>query len=181
MQQSVLGHHSDHLIKLFNGLFAKSFNTLLVGGGSEPLYRPAKSGQNPARIEFVHDYYASALHEIAHWCLAGEQRRKRVDYGYWYHEDGRAPELQAKFEQVEVKPQALEWVFSAAAGTPFRVSLDNLNGSPHDEPRFRANLVRQARNFMISDMPARAALFMRALLGYYSREISERDFCLENL
>lgn len=35
---------------------------------------------------------------------------------------------QCQFEDVEVKPQALDWLFCVAAGFPFNVSCDNLEG-----------------------------------------------------
>ncbi|STS92335.1 transporting ATPase [Klebsiella variicola] len=35
---------------------------------------------------------------------------------------------QSQFEDVEVKPQAYEWLFCVAAGFPFNVSCDNLEG-----------------------------------------------------
>ncbi len=35
------------------------------------------------------DFFASALHEISHWCVAGKARREQVDFGYWYCPDGR--------------------------------------------------------------------------------------------
>lgn len=35
---------------------------------------------------------------------------------------------QSQFEDVEVKPQAFEWLFCMAAGFPFNVSCDNLEG-----------------------------------------------------
>lgn len=60
--------------------------------------------------------------------IAGEQRRLLPDLGYWYAPDGRTAEQQALFEQVEIKPQAIEWLFSKAFGRKFRVSLDNLTG-----------------------------------------------------
>lgn len=56
------------------------------------------------RIVFAHGYYASGMHEISHWCVAGAERRKLVDFGYWYCPDGRDAETQGKFEDVEVKP-----------------------------------------------------------------------------
>ncbi len=34
------------------------------------------------------------------------------DLGYWYAPDGRIEEQQALFEQVEIKPQAIEWLFA---------------------------------------------------------------------
>jgi elongation factor P hydroxylase len=51
------------------------------------------------------------------------------DYGYWYAPDGRSAEQQELFEQSEVKPQALEWMFSVACGQVFRLSTDNLSCS----------------------------------------------------
>ena len=77
---------------------------------------------------FAHGFYASGLHEISHWCIAGEARRQLVDFGYWYCPDGRDAQTQSEFEAVEIKPQALEWMFCVAAGFPFNVSCDNLNG-----------------------------------------------------
>ena len=46
--------------------------------------------------------------------------------------DGRDEEQQKAFEQVEVKPQAIEWAFSIACDFKFNFSLDNLNGAPAD-------------------------------------------------
>src|SRR5699024_8041815 len=89
-------------------LFAKCFyaehQTLLVGGASEPLYTPW-SGKEPAKVYYTRDYFRSALHEIAHWCIAGAQRRQQTDFGYWYAPEGRDAKQQANFEQVEVNPQ----------------------------------------------------------------------------
>ncbi|EEJ40974.1 hypothetical protein HMPREF0549_0579, partial [Limosilactobacillus vaginalis DSM 5837 = ATCC 49540] len=55
-------------------------------------------------------------------------RRELVDFGYWYCPDGRDAQTQSQFEDVEVKPQALDWLFCVAAGYPFNVSCDNLEG-----------------------------------------------------
>ena len=46
----------------------------LVGGFDEPLYLPATDSR-AAEIRFRSDYPSSALHEVAHWCLAGARRR----------------------------------------------------------------------------------------------------------
>ena len=81
-----------------------------------------------------------ALHEVAHWCVAGPRRRCLDDYGYWYAPDGRDAAAQAEFLRVEVRPQALEALFCAACNHPFRVSLDNLDGDPGDEARFAADV-----------------------------------------
>jgi elongation factor P hydroxylase len=94
------------------------------------------------------DYFASALHEVAHWCIAGEQRRQQLDFGYWYAPDGRSPEQQGAFEAVEYKPQALEWFFSLACGYRFRLSADNLGmpgGEMPDASEFRGRVCEQAR------------------------------------
>ena len=52
----------------------------LVGKFPEPFYQ-APSGTAFAELQFTHDYERSALHELAHWCIAGDARRKYDDYG----------------------------------------------------------------------------------------------------
>lgn len=92
----------------------------LVTSDFEPEYFPATEDA-PARIQFAHGFFNSALHEISHWTIAGEQRRLLPDLGYWYAPDGRTAEQQALFEQVEIKPQAIEWMFAQAFSRKFRV------------------------------------------------------------
>ena len=82
-------HAYQDLIIIFNQRFANEFNTRLVKGEDEPLYSPASESCDYHQIIFAHGYYASALHEIAHWCIAGEERRLLEDFGYWYQPDGR--------------------------------------------------------------------------------------------
>jgi len=53
---------TDWLISLFNTLFAHQ-HVILVRGAGEPEYFPAKDNQ-PARIEFAHGFFQSALHEL---------------------------------------------------------------------------------------------------------------------
>lgn len=117
----------QQLCDTFNHEFA-DFQTRLVGGFDEPFYQAGP----PAQIQFRADYPRSALHEVAHWCVAGTERRKLDDYGYWYAPDGRNAAQQKAFEQVEVRPQALESLFCAALGIDFSPSLDNLNGDAGD-------------------------------------------------
>ncbi|ENO13715.2 ATPase [Marinobacter nanhaiticus D15-8W] len=163
-------HHPDDLIMLFNDLFRDRWQTILVRGDDEPEYIPARDATDVHRVIFAHGYFASALHEVSHWCIAGEKRRQLRDYGYWYCPDGRSDREQADFEKVEVKPQALEWLFSAAAGSPFHISVDNLSGSgASDEAGFRANVAGQARDFLHHGMPQRAHLFLDTLLAFYDR------------
>lgn len=162
---------------VFNQLFLQSYNTVLLGGANEPLYLPAGHALTPVpqskhpatqvsphhQIFFREDYFSSALHEVAHWCLAGKARREQEDYGYWYEPDGRSSQQQALFEQVEIKPQALEWIFSVAASVPFRVSVDNLSGDAKPSSAFKASVVQQAQHWCHSPLPRRAQQFAQAL------------------
>ncbi len=153
---------------LFNDLFRESHRTILVRGGDEPEYRPADGDNGLAQIIFAHGYYASALHEISHWCIAGEYRRTLHDYGYWYCPDGRTAEQQRAFEQVEIKPQGLEWLFSIAAGTRFHISVDNLSGDgAANEQAFRQGVRAQASHYLTHGLPHRAGLLLDALKTFY--------------
>ena len=75
----------EPLIALFDQTFITQFNTRLVRGGDEPVYLPANATVAYHQVVFAHGYFSSALHEIAHWCIAGERRRLLEDYGYWYY------------------------------------------------------------------------------------------------
>ena len=135
----------DWLILHFNRWFSQ-LNVNLVKGDFEPEYFPATES-TPARIQFAHGFFNSALHEISHWSIAGEQRRLLPDLGYWYAPDGRTAEQQALFEQVEIKPQAIEWLFATAFGRKFRVSLDNLTGEGGDGNRFKDHVFAQVQAY----------------------------------
>lgn len=155
---------TDWLIHVFNVVFAHH-HTILVRGQHEPEYFPAQHDQ-PAKIVFAHGYFASALHEISHWCIAGAARRKLPDLGYWYAPDGRNAEQQALFEQVEVKPQALEWLLSAACLREFRVSLDNLNGAGGDGQAFKHAVQARVQAIFAGNapLPTDAAVLLSVLL-----------------
>lgn len=158
----------DLLIGLFDRCFAESCNTRLVRGDGEPVYLPADDDCSFHRVVFAHGFFASALHEIAHWCVAGESRRQLPDYGYWYCPDGRNAEQQKAFEQVEVKPQALEWIFTRAAKKRFRVSVDNLNGVETDPSAFRQAVYQQVLVYCQTGLNARAEQFRVALAENFS-------------
>ncbi|PRB81956.1 elongation factor P hydroxylase [Pseudomonas sp. MYb185] len=176
-------HDCQDLIRLFAGCFAAQYNTRLVGGAAEPIYLPADAQESMHRIVFTRDYYRSALHEIAHWCVAGEARRQLVDFGYWYAPDGRSSAQQGAFEQVEVKPQALEWLFCEAAGHSFRVSLDNLSGEATDSTPFKLRVIEQVQHYLDNGIPQRAAAFVDALLEYYrpGAALDSQAFCIDHL
>ena len=158
---TALGHLE--LIKVFNRLFEGSLNTVLMGAGQEPIYLPADHTCAQHRIIFTKDYAASALHEIAHWCVAGSQRRQLEDYGYWYAPDGRNEQQQQEFESMEVKPQAIEWVLSIAAGRSFRVSADNLAAGIGASDNFRKAILEQVKNYCRKGVNQRVQRLVTAL------------------
>ena len=179
---SILQHHSsDDLIHLFNRCYAKTYRTSLVGGADEPLYMPGNESRE-AKIYFRENFFSSALHEIAHWCIAGEQRLSLVDYGYWYIADGREQNQQAAFFDAEVKPQALEWVFSELCQYQFSVSVDNTNYENEqmdwsyweqletDKKHFKQRCFSQIEQWMSGSFPSRAIVFMEVLELFYRPE-----------
>lgn len=153
---------------VFQQCFFERFRVRLSGGHSEPLYLPAKGPGACAELRYRENYVSSALHEIAHWCIAGEERRKRVDFGYWYEPDGRSAKQQQAFEQVEIKPQALEWIFSRAAGIRFHISVDNLNNETQACSRvFSGAVGAQVLTYLDSGLPPRAGNFAEALADFF--------------
>jgi len=172
-------HNIQDITTLFNQCFAKAFNTRLIRGNDEPIYLPPNlsdiniPAQEYAQVVFAHGYYASALHEIAHWCLAGAERRKQIDFGYWYCPDGRSAEQQAKFQQVEIKPQAIEWGLCVAAGFEFNVSCDNLSGDEFgnqpDHHAFRSQVHDQVIEYLANGFPERAQTLMKTLCEFYQQ------------
>ncbi|MBP0050010.1 elongation factor P hydroxylase [Marinobacterium sp. AK62] len=155
------------LIELFNRLFLPTYNTVLVAGEDEPIYRPADEHHPHHRIIFAHGFYASALHEIAHWCVAGPERRLLEDFGYWYKPDGRTAEEQAEFERVEVKPQAYEWIFNQAAGRRFHFSADNLSGGIGASETFKRNVQACVLELLEQGLPPRVRMLVEALRTEY--------------
>ncbi|WP_372845520.1 elongation factor P hydroxylase [Psychrobacter sp.] len=156
---------TDWLISLFDYLFS-SKNVVLVRGAGEPEYFPA-ADDRPARIEFAHGFFASALHEISHFCMAGPQRRQLPDFGYWYAADGRSAAQQQAFERVEVKPQAIECLFTLACGRDFQVSQDNLFADfDTKDSTFAQDVYRQAQSYLAKPdtLPPDAQTLLQALL-----------------
>lgn len=160
-------HQYQDLIQLFHNIFFNEYNTQLVKGADEPLYLPADENCEYHQIIFAHGYYASAFHEISHWCQAGAARRLLEDFGYWYIPDGRNEQQQKKFEQVEIIPQAIEWAFNVAAQKKFHVSSDNLDGFQADTTGFKDKVFQQVNAFLKHGFPIRAKLFIEALAQFY--------------
>lgn len=175
----------ERLIALFDGLFLGPYNTRLCRGGAEPLYIPAHN-RAPHEIHFAHGFFNSALHEVAHWCIAGPERRLLEDFGYWYEPDGRSEAQQRQFEGVEVKPQALEWIFCLSAGRPFRLSVDNLSGSDqgtYDIQPFASAVHQEVQRRLQEGLPSRARLFSNALITEFNPgwRLVNGEFCREAL
>lgn len=176
-------HDSNDLERIFAACFYEDYRTRLQGGAEEPVYIPAVSINDDHLLCYRADYFASALHEVAHWCLAGNKRRRQQDFGYWYYPDGRSKVQQRAFEAVEVKPQALEYVFSVACGATFSVSLDNPeSGDTRQEQSglaFARAVSAQKLSYCSEGLPARAERFMRALGHFYNVDLpvnGERAF-----
>jgi elongation factor P hydroxylase len=180
-EQQPKQHHIQDIIDLFDECFYESFNTRLVKGNDEPIYLPAGKtdinipAQNYAQVVFAHGYYASALHEISHWCLAGEDRRTKIDFGYWYCPDGRSAEQQKAFQQAEIKPQSIEWALCLSAGFKFNVSCDNLSGDEFgnqpDSQAFEQQILQQISQYIEHGFPSRAQLLMIKLAARYQQNI----------
>lgn len=160
-------HKYQDLIQLFDDTFYRQYNTRLIKGGDEPFYQPANDNCAYHQIIFARGFYASAFHEIAHWCQAGKERRLLEDFGYWYIPDGRNEQQQKKFEQVEVIPQAIEWAFNVAAQKKFHVSSDNLDGFQADTHGFKKKVFAQVCVYLQQGFPPRAQQFIEALAKFY--------------
>ena len=168
-RQTVTCHRLE---QLFNQLFLETENTCLIGGADEPLYLPADSDHAHHRLFYREDYLSSAFHEIAHWCIAGKQRRQQLDFGYWYNPDGRSATQQRQFEQVEIKPQAVEWHLSVAAGHRFHLSADNLNGEDGASDNFANAVCQQAQEYCQTGLPPRAQLLVERLQELFATDVA---------
>lgn len=160
-------HTPEQIVCIFNEIFLPTYNTELICCEEEPIYRPTDDMHPHHRIVFAHGFFASALHEIAHWCVAGKERRLLEDFGYWYEPDGRSAERQAEFEKVEVKPQALEWIFSQSADFRFHFSADNLSGGVGASPQFKQAVSDQVHHYLTTGLPKRAQMWSDALVAHY--------------
>lgn len=167
LEQREAGEFSAaRLERVFAVCFTDEWRTVLLGGSDEPYYQPAGKAAELHSLHYRSDYFASALHEVAHWCIAGERRRQLADFGYWYAPDGRDTEQQRAFESVEVKPQALEWILSQACGYRFCISVDNLGAAGElesDTRLFKQEVLAQALHWQRNGLPPRAAVFFAAL------------------
>lgn len=169
IQSEEAGLSAVEIERVFQICFSEHYNIRIIGGAEEPLYLPVDCEESRNhnisynRLYYSHDYAASALHEIAHWCIASQKRLQQVDWGYWYLPDGRNAKQQAAFEKVEARNQALEWIFNQAAGRHFGVSIDNLNGEGCETVAFKDAVYQQLQSWLQRGLPSRAQLFVSAL------------------
>ncbi|WP_296404212.1 elongation factor P hydroxylase [Psychrobacter sp.] len=145
------------LIRIIESLFSE---LTIIGGANEPYYKAPKDDSN-AIIYYRDNYLRSLLHELAHYCLAGKERRKLNDYGYWYNECGRTEEEQILFEVVEARPQGLEKAMCEVIGIGFSPSLDDFSGRPPSDS-FLQNLQSNYLD-MISNPPPLAEKVLDAM------------------
>lgn len=168
--------NSSDLEQLFGDCFFVRYNTVLVGGAMEPEYLPSGLGHSAVnKLFYREDFFASAMHEIAHWCIAGVARRGEKDFGYWYEEDGRNLQQQSEFEKVEIKPQALECLFLEATGFQFKPSVDNIAVNNEPSKEFLQGLSKQIHIYL-DHMPKDADIFLSCLLKRYKQFNSEKEF-----
>ena len=146
----------QYLTATFLGVFPR---LQIIGGKDEPYY-VAPKGDEDAIIYFRSNYPRSLLHEVAHYCLAGDRRRKIDDFGFWYAPCGRTEEEQSLFESVEARPQGLERAMCEIIGLKFVPSLDDFSGRPPSEKFL--NEMEVAYQEMTTTPPPTARL---ALLG----------------
>ena len=156
------------IASLFTEVFAAE-RLQMFGGGVEPRYTAAR-GDVPATLQYTADFASSALHEAAHWCLAGADRRALDDFGYFYvPAEARSGADQRRFEAAEVRTQAIEWLFSLAAGVEFHLSVDSIG---RDVAMFRGAVVQEVQRRIATRLPARAMKFRVALAWRFCGEVA---------
>ena len=170
----------NRLLIIFNALFLESENTVIELSLDEPLYVPASKAGESSKILFSHGFFSSALHEMSHWLVAGEKRRKIEDYGYWYKPDGRTFEEQQEFEKVEILPQAIEWILSQSCDHRFHFSADNLNSGFVISEQFKQNVSLKAQSLLVHGLPDRMDKLVSELVSSFSgKRPNAEDFVIK--
>ena len=146
----------------FNRCFGHSRQVRMIGGALEPLYLPAAEGRL-AELYYREDFAASALHEAAHWCIAGHRRRLQMDFGYHYEAPPRSKAGQQRFFSLEIRAQALESIFTRAAGLEFRPSADNLEADLTVFSAALENARHDMKHWLHNSKDTRALQFCDAL------------------
>jgi len=126
--------YCEYLIQILASVLP---DLIIQGGAEEPFYQAPTENTN-AILYFRDNYPRSLLHELSHYCLAGDQRRKLDDFGYWYSPCGRSAQEQIKFELVEARPQGLEKRMCELVGLKFTPSIDDFSGRPASDEFLQA-------------------------------------------
>ena len=171
------------LANLFNATFETAENTILVATMDEPHYMPHGDDRLGNCIFYTQDSYTSLMHEVAHWCRAGKERRQLPDYGYWYQAEDRSSEAQALYLQSESKTQALEWIFCVAAGVHVQIIPENQPHSFEPSLEFKKSIYAATLNYLQKGLSDRAERFKQVLLKHYRPQaiFDETLFLLEDL
>jgi elongation factor P hydroxylase len=170
-------------ITLFNSEFTQTDNTIIAESLDEPIYLPRDATHPFNRILYTQGSYTSVLHEISHWCIAGSERRLKIDYGYWYKPESQTLEEAELYKKFEAKTHGIEWIFSIAAGVPFYIIPNNLSAGFEVSQDLKEAVHAATLNYLNSGLPVSAERFKQALLKYYKREavFNRVLFKLENL
>lgn len=173
----------EELATLFNTIFEASHQTVVIGTEDEPHYLPKGDGRLHHYIFYTQDSYTSLMHEVAHWCRAGLQRRQLPDYGYWYQAENRPPHAQQLYVQSESKTQALEWIFCVAAGLRLQIIPENQPHSFEPSLEFKRSIYDATLNYLRLGLSDRSDRFKQKLLSHYQRHIifDETLFLFEDL
>ena len=152
-------------------LLAKSLPNLIIKGGADEPFYQAPKGDTKAIIYFRSNYPRSLLHELSHYCLAGERRRKLDDFGYWYSPCGRTADEQSLFEKVEARPPGLEKAMCEAIGSDFSPILDDFSG--RSASKAFLNKLEESYNEMRITPPPTAKKVLVALSSFnnYAQKI----------
>lgn len=157
--------NDDELCNALIQLFSQVFPDVVIKGGAEEPFYEAPKGDTKAIIYFKSNYPRSLLHELSHYCLSGEKRRKLDDFGYWYFPCGRTAEQQQLFEQVEARPQGLDKLMCEILSIKFMPSLDDFSGRPPSDD-FLQKLEESYQEMRLSPPPtAKKALNALASLA----------------
>ena len=150
--------HSE-VAAVFNCTFS-DHSVVMHGGYREPMYIP---GMDVAEIRYTLDHTASALHEAAHWCIAGRRRRRNTDYGYFCEPPPRSGMHRVRFEDVEIEAQSVEVLLAEAAGSQFQPSADDVDVPLFLLEAFSSRILERARERRQVGLPKRADKFRAAL------------------
>lgn len=164
--------YCKHLICVFADVFP---DLEIHGGADEPFYEAATLDTN-AKIYFRDNYPRSLLHEMSHYCLAGEKRRKIDDFGYWYEPCGRDALEQQNFEKVEARPQGLEKAMCAIIDLKFSPSLDDFSGRPPSD--YFLQQLDSAYREMSETPPPTAKEALQGLINHRHKFVLPPEACV---